>query len=199
MADIVYLVRHAAPPEDKMAQLWGRADPGVDPDSVRSAATLPELMWEKPARLFVSPLERARLTADRLNATLDLRPECLADLAEADFGKFDGLSFAEVIARYPNQAREWKERPDKFVFPEGESMAGFLARADRVWRHCIGQPDKTVAVVAHGGIIAAWVHLFLQLAWRPRFAFRPAYSALTAFIRKKDGSGWEMTFFNNTK
>lgn len=198
MADLVYLVRHAAPPEDKRNRFWGRADPGVAVESLGQAAFLAPLVWESPARLFVSPLSRAVLTAGQLTGPLGLGAEPLDLLAEVDFGDFDGLTFSEIETKYPEQVDEWAKRHDQFAFPGGESIPDFLARAEQAWRFCVEAPERAVMAVTHAGIIAAWVCLFLQLPWTPRFAFRPAYSALTAFIRKKDESGWEMAFFNNT-
>lgn len=196
MADIVYLIRHAAPPEGGGGRFWGRADPGVDPGSLARAESLASLMLEKPTRLYASPLDRAALTAERLNRPLGVVVEYLDDLAEADFGCFDGLTYAEISSRYPEMAREWAERGDNFSFPDGESIAGFFARAERVWQATVNRPEKTLAVVAHGGIISTWICLFLGFPMARRFDYPPDYCALTAFMKKKNGVDWEMAFFN---
>lgn len=197
MAEVVYMVRHAAPPVEKRGRYWGRGDPGVDAENLRAVAGLAALPQIRPSRLFVSPLRRALLTAGELACPLGLECEVLPELAETDFGDFDGLTFDEIAGRYPDQAAGWAERGDEFSFPGGESISGFFERAGRVWRQCADSPDRAVLAVSHGGVISAWICLFLRLPWAARFTFSIQYSALTAFTRKRDGSGWEMTFLNN--
>lgn len=197
MADVVYLVRHAAPPPDQRGRFWGRNDPGVDAHNLDEVPSLSGLAWERPLRLLSSPLRRTALTAERLAKPLGLRVEYVPELAEADFGDFDGLTFAEIEKLHPLPVREWCAQGDGFAFPGGESVPRFLERARRSWEHCADLPEKAVLAVTHGGIIATWCCLFLRMAFDHRFAFRPEYAALTAFIRKKDGSGWELAFFNN--
>lgn len=197
MADVIYLVRHAAPPEAGRGRFWGRRDPGVDAAGLAGVASLAQLPWAKVDRLLSSPLARTMATAEPLAQALGLSVETAEDLAEADFGRFDGMTYAEIEARYPDEARRWMEAGDAFAFPEGETVPGFLARAERAWERVTALPETSVLAVTHGGIISAWTCLFLRMDFAHRFAFRPAYAALTAFFRKRDGSGWEMAFFNN--
>lgn len=197
MADVVYMLRHAAPPVDRRGRYWGRADPGVDQEALRKISAVAPLFWNKPMRLLVSPLERAAATAGELAGPLGIEPEIVPDLAESDFGDFDGLTFSEIEKLYPDKAREWGGMLDAFAFPGGESIAEFFARAERAWRFCTELPEESVAAVTHGGVIMAWVCFFLRLPLSDRFSFRPAHGTLSAFVRKKDGTGWEMTFFNN--
>ncbi|MCD8352406.1 MAG: histidine phosphatase family protein [Planctomycetaceae bacterium] len=197
MADVVYLLRHAAPPDERRNRFWGRGDPGVDAASLADVKTLPPLAWEKPTLVLSSPLPRAVRTATAFADCFNLEVHEDDDLAEADFGSFDGLTFAEIEQRYPEETSRWIAQGDAFTFPGGESVAEFLTRAEQAWKRITALPETTVAVAAHGGIIASWLCLFLGMDFSQRFAFRPAYAALTGFLRKQDGSGWEMAFFNN--
>lgn len=197
MADLVYLVRHAAPPLEKQRRYWGRTDPGVDSDSLAGTAGLARFFWNRPQILLTSPLPRTKATAEALGRVLELGPEMVDDLAEVDFGSFEGMNFTEVERRYPADAREWAEKGDAYAFPGGESVQDFLARAERAFTACTERPEEAVMCVTHAGVIAAWCCLFLRMPSWHRFTFRPEYATLTAFVRKKDGSGWEMAFFNN--
>ncbi len=197
MADVVYLLRHAAPPEANRNRFWGRGDPGVDESSLADVQTLPQLAWHAPALVLSSPLSRAVRTASPFAAAFDLDVVINDDLAEADFGSFDGLTYFEIEQRFPDDASRWMAQGDAFAFPGGESVAAFLRRAEEAWRRITDLPEPAVAVVSHGGVIACWLCLFLGLDFSQRFAFRPGYAALSGFLRKRDGSGWEMAFFNN--
>lgn len=197
MADVVYLLRHAEPPETARGRYWGKKDPGVDPDALARIAELERVIWVPPLRLFSSPLARATATAEPLEMRYGLRTETEPDLAEADFGVFDGLSWSEASARHPAAARDWEVLGDDFTFPAGESVRGFLDRVSGFWERCCALPDERVMCVTHGGVVSAWCCLFLRMPLEQRFSFHPECGAPTAFIRKKDGSGWEMTYFNN--
>lgn len=197
MADTIYLVRHAAPPPERRGRYWGRGDPGVDAESLAGVPPLAGLVLDRPARLLSSPLRRAAATAERLSGPLGLDIEEWPDLAEADFGTFDGLTFAEIERLRPDEAARWADSGDAYSFPDGESVAGFLRRVESVWLRLIGLPEPAALAATHGGVIASMCCLFLGIAPERRFVFRPEYAALTAFARKKSGSGWEMLFFNN--
>ena len=198
MSDTIYLIRHASPPSIGRGRYWGRRDPGVDAESVAGVAPLAELMFPPPERLFASPLSRAILTAERLSSRLGLQVEIVPELAETDFGRFDGLTFAEIERDEPEAALRWGETLDGFVFPGGEAIADFLERAAAAWRTCLAASETAVAAVTHGGVIPVWICLFLGVPLAQRFMFRAEYAALTEFARKRDGSGWEMRCFNNT-
>ncbi len=199
MTNAIYLVRHAAPPGEMRDRYWGASDPGLDQDSLRSVRDLAGLALLRPDILFTSPLPRAAATARQLGDALGLRPQTLPELAEVDFGDFEGLTFAEVERRFPEAAGRWAEQGDGFAFPGGETVPAFLARAERGFAQCAERPEETVMCATHGGIIAVWRCLFLGLPLAERFSFRADYAALTAFSRKGDGSGWEMTACNMRK
>jgi probable phosphoglycerate mutase len=76
------------------------------------------------AKVFTSPLQRARQTCDL--AGFGRVAEIDPDLVEWDYGRYEGLRSAEILA----------ERPDWQLFrdgcPGGESPAQVGERADRV-------------------------------------------------------------------
>ena len=197
MADMLYLVRHAAPPVNSRNRFWGKADPGVDAADLSGVSALVALFPRKPDVVVSSPVRRAFATAEVLAGAMDMAVATDPQLAEVDFGLFDGLNFTEAAARYPAEAERWSEFGDQYVFPEGESTADFLVRADQAWRRWIDCREEEALIVSHAGVLSVWMCLFLGLPPERRFLFRPAYSSLTAFRRKRDGSGWDLAFFNN--
>lgn len=197
MADVLYLIRHSAPPDHARGRLWGRADPGVDPACMVRVATLAGLFWEKPSMLLSSPLARARATADIFSEAWGIPAQTEDDLAEIDYGAFDGLSREEIHARFPDAYDRWRREGTGYSFPDGETIADFYQRVESMWARCLELPAKAVACVTHGGIISAWCCLFLGMDLNERRVFQAEYSAATAFLRKRNGSGWELVYFNN--
>lgn len=97
-----------------------------------------------------SPLRRARETAAALFP--EHAPEIVDDLAEQDFGAWDGETYA--TASMPaglDAAGIAAFRP-----PEGESFADLCARVrPAIRRLAESHADQALAVVAHGGVIRA--------------------------------------------
>lgn len=197
MADVLYLIRHSAPPKEARQRHWGRLDPGVDPECAIRAASLAGLIWDKPLRILSSPLPRALATARLLGGAWGAPVETDQDLAEIDYGLWDGLTLQEIRERHPDEAARWEDGDGNFAFPGGESLPEFYRRVERTRRRCLELPDRAVACVTHGGIVSAWCCLFLGMELDERCVFRADYSAVTAFLRKRDGSGWELMYFNN--
>jgi len=96
-----------------------------------------------------SPLLRTRQTADIVARELGLDVSLEPDVAEASFGDWDGLSFAEVMRRWPRQMDAWLASTS-VAPPGGETFDAVYERVvtarDRILRDHAGQ---TVVVVSH--------------------------------------------------
>ncbi|MFW6061714.1 MAG: histidine phosphatase family protein [Planctomycetota bacterium] len=60
----------------------------------------------------------ARLAAGMLRAKVKVRRK----LHEQDFGLWQGLTVAEIKRRHPKQYRQWKDSPQTFRAPDGETV-----------------------------------------------------------------------------
>ncbi|MFN3287327.1 MAG: histidine phosphatase family protein, partial [Sphingomonadaceae bacterium] len=102
--------------------------------------------------VWSSDLARARETADLVAGNQErVRPT--AALRELHFGVFEGLTAAEIQARFPDAAAAWWSDTLGARPPGGESLADLDARLEGWWRSMreewAGPGD--VLVVAHGG------------------------------------------------
>src|SRR5690606_32754398 len=70
-----------------------------------------------------SPLARTRETAAIIAARLGLDVAVEEGLRETDFGAWEGLTFAEVRERYPDDLNAWLSSPDAEPTGGGESFA----------------------------------------------------------------------------
>ena len=149
------LVRHGATAWSESARHTGRTDVPLLPDGRRQAASLARLLAPMPVhRVLSSPLQRAVETC-RLVGLGD-RAEIDPDLAEWDYGEYEGLTTAEIRARRPGWSL-WNDG-----VPGGEHPTDVGRRADRV----IGRARSaggTTACFAHGHLLrvlaARWVGL----------------------------------------
>ena len=121
----IYLARHGETAWSISGQHTGLTDLPLTPRGECNARRLRErLKGLEFARVFTSPLQRARRTCEL--AGFGGRAQVDPDLVEWNYGDYEGLRTVDIRARRPG----WSMFRDGF--PGGESFAEIGARADRV-------------------------------------------------------------------
>jgi len=149
----ILLFRHGLPdfPGGKPVCIGQRTDLPLSAEGkAMGEAMQPLLESTRTERIFVSPLLRCRETALALsggNIPMTVEP----DLREMDSGAWDGYSFQEIAARWP-ELYAARERDPLLLPPEGESHADAAARGLAVLRRVAAETEGNIAVVAHAGI-----------------------------------------------
>jgi probable phosphoglycerate mutase len=121
----IYLARHGETAWTVSGQHTGLSDIPLTERGERNARRLADrLKGITFARVFTSPLQRARRTCELagFGAVAEVDP----DLVEWNYGEYEGLTTAEIRKRRP----DWQLFRDGC--PGGESVAQVGARADRV-------------------------------------------------------------------
>ena len=141
-------------PDIPLGERWcvgGRSDFPLGRLGRIQAARLPFVKeLENVQAVFASPLTRAIETARPLCAA----PRIMPGLEEQDMGLWDGLSFREIMARYPAlyAAREG----DSSLLPDGAEREEAVARRMReAILRCLRESEGDIALVSHKGAIAA--------------------------------------------
>ena len=150
-ATTTLLLRHGQTPMSIERRFAGRGDiPLTDVGREQAGAAAARLAARGGIDVIVSsPLRRARRTAEAVADATGAPLVIEDDFAELDFGKWDGMSFAEARAQYPAEMSAWVGDPD-VAPPGGES---FTAAGHRVVaaldRMLAAYPERTVVVVSH--------------------------------------------------
>jgi broad specificity phosphatase PhoE len=109
--------------------------------------------WARTARLaavWASPLSRARATAQACADVTDLPLQIDERLRELDFGAGEGLTSAEMGARFPDALGAFRADPVAHHLPDGEDPVKAAARFTECLHDLAQQhPDGRVLVVAH--------------------------------------------------
>ncbi|BBP00827.1 glucose-6-phosphate isomerase [Sulfuriferula nivalis] len=173
----LYLIRHGETEWSLSGRHTGRTDISLTENGEDEARELGKrLVGISFAHVLVSPLKRALQTFEL--AGLDKIPEIEPDLAEWDYGEYEGQRSVDIR----------KERPDWNVYldgcPHGEMPAQVSDRADRLLaRLC--EMDGNIALFSHGqfsSVLAArWIglavanaqHFMLGTASLSIFTFDP--------------------------
>jgi alpha-ribazole phosphatase len=173
------LLRHGEPDEAVHGRCYGQMDPGLSRrgrEQMRQTWLL--LDNQCAAAIYSSPSRRA---VESVSLRAVSTPSAAVDdrLREIDFGAFEGLTYREISARYPQTYDEWMTRPTEVVFPGGESFATMSARVrdglDQIRRMHSG---TTVVTVSHGGVNRVALAQALDLDPRHIFRLAQAYACV---------------------
>lgn len=139
------------------------------------------------AALYTSPLRRALQTARIIGKALGLRPVCLDDLREVNFGELDGISMEEMAARDPTLFARWNNKADQeFTWPGGEQRADFFHRVALTCDHIVTlHPNDSVVIVTHGGTLRACLAHLLPGQMAQWWTYPLDNCALTRVSREK--------------
>lgn len=150
----VYLARHGQVEGHEEKRYNGQADVALTAKGRAQYGLLRERLGRKSlAAVYCSDLSRCTWGAELIAAPHELQPACLPELRELHIGDWEGMTWAEIQARYPDA---WQARLDDLVnyrVSGGESLQELADRvrpalASLVARH----PGEEIAVVAHGGV-----------------------------------------------
>jgi ribonuclease H / adenosylcobalamin/alpha-ribazole phosphatase len=191
------LVRHGATEHSRARRLSGRNDLPLDASGRAQATALAGRDFGRVDAIVSSPLRRARETAEPIAAALRLPVEVADDLAEVDFGVFEGLTFAEAQARHPDAFAQWSGSTE-VAPPDGESFTAFARRVRR-GRDAIvaAHPDATVLVVTHVTAIKMLVRAALDAPLDGIFRMHLDIGSVSTVDYLADGSA-SLRLFNDT-
>lgn len=158
MTDLV-LVRHGETEWNRLKRVQGRTDIPLNDTGRRQArATAERLTGEHFDAVVASPLSRAAETAQIIADGLGIGPiELVDDLVERDYGEAEGMTGADIDARWGGrlEARESRTEVIDRVKP------ALLAIAAR-------HSGQRVLVVSHGGVIGSLVRDATGWVWPTR-------------------------------
>ncbi|MHB1420355.1 MAG: histidine phosphatase family protein [Bacillota bacterium] len=148
----IYLIRHGRTEWNKEEVFRGTADIPLDDLGRRQAQAVGKVLKGKNIKFMISSplsraLETATISANILGSAGVIQEPQLADV---NFGEWQGLSQDVVKRRYPQLYRQWITDPANITFPGGESLK---QAAQRSWASLIGicqtHPDCSLAVFTH--------------------------------------------------
>ncbi|MDQ0813709.1 broad specificity phosphatase PhoE [Streptomyces sp. B3I7] len=154
------------------------------PDAVRTAghAAAPEVVVS-------SPLARCRETAGAVAARLGVDVAVEPGLRETDFGAWEGLTFGEVRARYPEDMAAWLADPGARPSGGGESFAEVARRVDAARHRLVtAYAGRRVLLVSHVTPIKTLVRLALGAPPEALFRMELSAASLSEVAYYADGN-----------
>ncbi len=157
------VIRHGESEADLLDVHEGRADFALTERGHRQAKAMANYVADNYniSKIYASTLTRAKQTAQHLSDKIGIPIVFNEDLMEFNNGLLAGLPRAVVREKYP----EIPDLPiDKAVYGQ-ESQVEFRQRAENALAKIISesQPDETIAVVSHGGMINQLYRSFFSM------------------------------------
>ena len=144
------LLRHGQTLMSVQKRYAGRSDIPLTGTGIRQAAAAAKRLAPAGIGVIVSsPLQRAVQTAEEVAAVTGVPVVTDDGFRETDFGDWEGLTFAEVKERWPDELTTWLADP-AVAPPGGESFAEVGERVTAALHRVLaGRPGQTVLVVSH--------------------------------------------------
>ncbi|MGG2465750.1 bifunctional RNase H/acid phosphatase [Streptomyces sp. RGM 3693] len=145
-----------------------------------------------------SPLRRCQETAGAVAARLGVDVRIEDGLRETDFGAWEGLTFAEVRERYPDDLDAWLGSAKAAPTGGGESFATVARRIAVTRDKLIARyAGKTVLLVTHVTPIKTLVRLALGAPPESLFRMELSAASLSAVAYYSDGNA-SLRLLNDT-
>ncbi len=161
----IYLIRHGEPefPEGKTMCL-GSTDLHLSALGRLQAVLAAEYLKDIPdVRLFSSPLARAVQTAQSFRLPITTLP----GLRERDMGIWDGLTFEEIKATYPELYKARAIDPMLSVPGQEDEKKALLRFRECVYQGLRLAGEGTPVFVAHSGVLKLFIREFAPLPSPP--------------------------------
>lgn len=149
------IVRHCETEWNRKNKMQGQTDIALSKFGVSHAKLLAKRLSKiKIDTAYSSRMKRSVKTAEeilRFHKGIKLKKE--KSLNEMSWGIFEGLSNSDIRVTYPELYKAMESDKFNFRIPNGESPKILAVRVKNILRNILRKnKDKTVLIVAHGGV-----------------------------------------------
>jgi len=148
----LYLARHGEVVNHGVYN--GQTDVDITPKGIRQMERLRDLLKEKKlSGIYCSDLLRTQRGAEIINEPHGLIWQAFPHFREMHFGRWQGLSYSEVMEKYPADIPQWFKNLETFRIPGGESIMDMNDRAIPKLKELIEQHrGQEMVLVCHGAL-----------------------------------------------
>jgi probable phosphoglycerate mutase len=194
----ILLIRHGETAWNATGRIQGQSDIPLNASGREQARRVAQRLASEPVQaLYSSDLARAYETATIIGQPLGLTVVTSLRLRERQYGAWEGLTSAEIQARYPEQFAEWRARSTDFAPPQGETTTQLLSRAlTELQTIARRHARELVVVVTHGGLCYVLINHLLGNVDGDRREFTFANASIHAL--EVTGDRWCVRALNET-
>lgn len=195
----ILLIRHGQTDWNLEERWQGSTDVPLNAQGIEQAHIVARtLSKQRITAVYSSDLIRAKLTADVIAAAHGLTVHADPRWRELHLGVFQGLTYHEISARYPEEVEKMRTDYMGYIMPQGESRRAMQIRTYEALLDIVArEPDgSTSVVVSHGGTIRViLLRLFAESAVEKRSL---SNTSVTTIETDNDGQSWTLVKFADT-
>ena len=208
---VVWLIRHGASTFNLEGRCQGCSDEPKLSELGREEARLSGLRLRRAGieAVISSPLRRAADTALTLMYMLgpevaDIGFETDARLREIELPQWEGLCFAEIRRRFPDQFLTWRLDPGQMSMPAPSGISQFpvlslYRRVRQVWRDLLADyAGRSILLVTHGGTGRALITTALGLGEKHFHSLQQSHCGISRLRFSGPGHGAQLELLNDT-
>jgi alpha-ribazole phosphatase len=186
---VLWLIRHPEPEQSAQGLCYGSLDVRLSPEGIQQADAIGQALADQRFdAIYSSPSLRCIEAAGRIAAGKCCAVQPLDAIRELNFGAFEGRSYDEIAARYPELYRDWMERPTDTQFPGGETFRQMSDRVMGITRTLLARHEgNNIIFITHGGPIRVILADVLGMPVRNIFRIGQRHGAVNR-IRYSGGS-----------
>ncbi len=152
----IFLVRHGETNWNKEGRFQGQINIPLNNNGKYQAKKASEYLNEiNFNKVFSSSMDRPYETAKIiLQNKPNIKITKIETLIEISHGLWEGKLENEIKEQWPELLKNWHEKPQEVIMPEGESIGEVSKRSVKAWKEiCLAQKDKDLTlVVAHDAV-----------------------------------------------
>jgi phosphoserine phosphatase len=151
MQTAIFLIRHGETAWNSEGIFRGQSDIPLNERGLQQARATGEYLQAIDFNaVFCSPLSRARQTAEALCRDRIITPQPVDAFIDISFGPWEGQTYSNLEALYPEAIRIWREEPENHQLEGAETLDEVKSRAfDELLRLARENSGKNIAIVTH--------------------------------------------------
>ena len=194
----IIAIRHGETAWNVDTRIQGQLDIGLNDTGRWQAKRVAQALAAEPIQaIYASDLSRAWATANEVAKTTRVNPRAEPALRERGFGIFEGKTYQEIEAQWPDQAMQWRKRHPDFAPEGGESLRVMRDRILNVVNRLAAQhTGELIVMVAHGGVMDALYRLATGQNIQAARTWQLGNAAINRLLWTPDGMtvvGWADT------
>ena len=188
----IFLVRHGETNWNKEGRFQGQIDIPLNENGKNQARkTFEYLKNISLNKAFSSSMHRPYETAQIiLQNKKDLKIEKIDSLVEISHGLWEGKLESEIREEWPILLKNWHDKPEEVIMPEGESIKDVSERSVEAFKNiCSSQKDNDLTlVVAHDAVNKTLICNILGINYSNIWMIKQGNGGITVIDLFKDPS-----------
>ena len=184
------LIRHGRTDWNAQGRYQGQTDVALSEMGRRQAAAAARAVaGEGIDAVYTSDLRRAWETAQAIVDGRGLPSRQEPRLREMSFGRWEGLTYAELAENHGEALARWENDPARVRPPQGETLAEVAERVGAVLNDLRSAPaEATIALVGHGGSFQVLLCMALGVPVEGYWQFRLAPASVSEVALYEKGA-----------